>query len=188
MSQTTKRALEDSLKRLLQKKPLSKITVSEIAEDCGISRMTFYYHFKDIYDLVEWCCAEDVQRVLEGKLTFDTWQEAFLNIFQLVRENKPFVINILRGISREQLMNYVGPVVNDMVRTLVDKLSQGMSVSDEDKRFISDFYGYALVGVMLDWIEHDMREDPAAIVERTSTLVHGNITRALEAFRSDKSV
>ena len=59
MSQVTKRALEASLKSLLLQKPLSKITVTDITEDCGINRMTFYYHFKDIYDLVEWCCQED---------------------------------------------------------------------------------------------------------------------------------
>ena len=54
MSQITKRALEQSLKNLLLKKPLTKITINDIAEDCGINRITFYYHFKDIYDLVEW--------------------------------------------------------------------------------------------------------------------------------------
>ena len=59
MSQVTKRALEASLKKLLLEKPLHKITVSDITEDCGINRMTFYYHFKDIYDLVEWSCQED---------------------------------------------------------------------------------------------------------------------------------
>ena len=53
-SQLTKRALEESLKRLLLEKPLGKITIADITSDCGISRMTFYYHFQDIYDLVEW--------------------------------------------------------------------------------------------------------------------------------------
>ena len=53
-SHLTKRALESSLKRLLTEKPLAKITIADITEDCQISRMTFYYHFKDIYDLVEW--------------------------------------------------------------------------------------------------------------------------------------
>ena len=78
MSQTTKRALEDSLKRMLLKKSLDKITISDIAEDCGINRMTFYYHFKDIYDLVEWSCIEDAARALDGKKTYDTWQQGFL--------------------------------------------------------------------------------------------------------------
>lgn len=67
MSQVTKRALEASLKNLLLKKPLSKITINDITEDCGINRMTFYYHFKDIYDLVEWSCAEDAKRRWRAK-------------------------------------------------------------------------------------------------------------------------
>ena len=65
MSQITKRALEQSLKHMLLQKPLTKITINDIAEDCGISRMTFYYHFKDIYDLVEWACLEDARKALE---------------------------------------------------------------------------------------------------------------------------
>ena len=85
MSQITKRALEQSLKNLLQQKPLSKITISDITEDCGISRMTFYYHFKDIYDLVEWACAEDAARALQNKKTYDTWQQGFVQIFHAVR-------------------------------------------------------------------------------------------------------
>ena len=67
MPQKTKRALAASLKHLLLQKPLTKITIRDIAEDCGVSRMTFYYHFKDIYDLAEWTCAEDAARALEGK-------------------------------------------------------------------------------------------------------------------------
>ena len=74
MSSTlTKRALEQSLKRLLATKPLAKITIADITEDCGISRMTFYYHFKDIYDLVEWCLEEDAASVLNGAQTVETW-------------------------------------------------------------------------------------------------------------------
>ena len=60
MSQVTKRALEQSLKNQLLKKPLNKITVSNIADDCGINRMTFYYHFKDIYEM----CIRDRVRIM----------------------------------------------------------------------------------------------------------------------------
>ena len=94
MSQVTKRALEQSLKNLLLKKPLTKITIGDIAEDCGINRMTFYYHFKDIYDLVEWSCLEDARKALEEKKTYDTWQQGFLQIFEAVRDNKPFIMNV----------------------------------------------------------------------------------------------
>ena len=67
MPNTTKSSSEESLKRLLLKKPLDKITITDITTDCGISRMAFYYHFKDIYDLVEWSCVEDGTKSPSGQ-------------------------------------------------------------------------------------------------------------------------
>lgn len=100
MSNTTKRALENSLKQMLLKKPLDKITISDLTDDCGISRMAFYYHFKDIYDLVEWSCMEDATRALQGKKTYDTWHEGLKQIFEAVLENKPFIMNAYHALSR----------------------------------------------------------------------------------------
>ena len=70
---STKYELEVALKKYLLKKPLDKITIHELTDECGISRMAFYYHFKDIYDLAQWACLEDAKRVLNGKKTKDTW-------------------------------------------------------------------------------------------------------------------
>lgn len=186
MSQTTKRALGASLIRLLQQKPIDKITVSQLAAECGINRMTFYYHFKDIYDLVEWSFAQEVKRVLEGKLTYDTWQEGFLQIFRLAEENRLVVLNVYRGAGRDQIIRYLGPFVRQLVRHMVEELSRGMAVKEENKQFIAQFYEHAFVGVVLSWVEDGMRENPADIVERTSILIRGSVSRALEAFRTDR--
>lgn len=183
MSQTTKKALEASLKHLLLQKPLSKITINDIAEDCGISRMTFYYHFKDIYDLIEWVCVEDAAKALEGNKTYDTWQQGFLNIFQAVQENKPFILNVYHSVSREQVERYLYKVTYDLLIGVVEEKANGMTVRGEDKRFIADFYKYAFVGILLNWIKNGMKEDPAAIVDRLSVLIHGDITRALNNYR-----
>lgn len=188
MSQTTKRALAASLKTLLLQKPLNKITINDIAEDCGISRMTFYYHFKDIYDLVEWVCVEDAARALAGKKTYDTWQEGFLNIFQVVLDNKPFIMNVYRAVGRERVEQYLNPLVHSLVLGVVEEKSAGMAVSQEDKNFIAYFYEYAFIGIVLNWINDNMREDPAVIVERTSRLIHGNVVQGLNAFRTDRSL
>ena len=163
MSQVTKRALEASLKNLLLKKPLDKITINDITEDCGINRMTFYYHFKDIYDLIEWCCVEDAKKALEGKKTYDTWQQGFLQIFEAVLDNKPFILNVYHSVSREQVELYLYKLTYDLLIGVVEEKSAGMNVRDEDKKFIADFYKYAFVGLMLDWVKHDMKGDPHEI-------------------------
>lgn len=186
MSNITKRALEASLKNLLLQKPLNKITVGDIANDCGINRMTFYYHFKDIYDLIEWSCVEDATKALEGKKTYDTWQEGFLNIFNAVLDNKPFIMNVYRSVSREQIEMYLYKLTYNLLIDVVNEKSVGMTVSDEDKKFIADFYKYAFVGIMLNWIRNDMKEEPKQIVDRLSVLIHGNITRTLNNVRTDK--
>lgn len=186
MSQTTKRALAASLKNLLLQKPLPKITINDIAEDCGISRMTFYYHFKDIYDLVEWTCAEDAARALEGKKTYDTWQEGFLNIFHAVHANKPLIMNVYRSVSRERIEQYLNPLIHSLILGVVEEKSAEMAVSMADQQFIASFYEYAFIGIMLEWIGNGMKEEPATIVERTNSVVRGNILRALESFRTDR--
>ena len=183
MSQFTKRALEDSLKHLLLKKPLNKITINDIAEDCGINRMTFYYHFKDIYDLVEWSCLEDAQRALDGKKTYETWQEGFVQIFKAVQENKPFIMNVYRCVSREQVERYLTPLTDNLLMGVINELSRDMVVRDEDKAFIARVYSYAFVGLMLDWIKNDMRTDPKPLVERFALVIHDDLKGALERFR-----
>ena len=166
MADMTKQALGASLKRLLLTKPVTKITIHDIAEDCGISRGTFYYHFQDIYDLVEWTTREDARRVMEGNRSYDTWQQGFLNIFHAVEENKPFILNVYRHVSREQIEQFLYQVVYGLLRDVVEERSAGMTVKEEDKRFIADFYKYAFVGLMLNWIQGDMKEDPEAIIAR----------------------
>jgi probable dihydroxyacetone kinase regulator len=185
MSNTTKRALEASLKNLLLKKPLDKITINDIANDCGISRMTFYYHFKDIYDLVEWACIEDASKALDGKKTYDDWQQGFLQIFEAVLDNKPFILNVYHSVSREQVETYLYKLTYDLMIGVVEELAQNMAVKESDKAFIADFYKYALVGLMLDWIRNNMKEDPQKIIERLSILVQGNIAGALEHYRQN---
>ena len=183
MSQVTKRALEQSLKNLLLKKPLTKITVADIAEDCGINRMTFYYHFKDIYDLVEWSCLEDARRALDEKKTYETWQQGLLQIFQAVQENKPFILNVYRCVHREQVEKYLMPLVEDLLLGVIEEESCKMTVRDEDKRFIAQIYGFMLVGIMLDWIKDDMREDPKPIVDKLTKLLKGSMAEALSRFK-----
>ena len=183
MPQFTKFALEASLKHLLAQKPLNKITINDITEDCGINRMTFYYHFKDIYDLVEWSCLEDARKALEGKKTYDTWQQGYVQIFHAVRENKPFILNVYRCVGQAQVERYLTPLTDSLLMGVLDELSANMTVREEDKQFIARVYSYAFMGLMLDWIKQDMREDPELLVARFARVIQDDFAVALERFR-----
>lgn len=183
MSQVTKRALEQSLKNLLLKKPLTKITINDIADDCGMNRMTFYYHFKDIYDLVEWSCLEDAKKALEEKKTHDTWQEGFLNIFEAVLANKPFIMNVYHCVDREQVEKYLKPLTDNLILGVINEQAGNFTVREEDKEFIARVYSYIFIGIMLDWIKEDMKADPKQIVDRLAILIRDSLSEALSRFR-----
>ncbi len=185
MSQITKHALEASLKKLIVQKPVDKITIADITEDCGISRMAFYYHFKDIYDLIEWSFVEDAERIVGGKKTYDTWQQGFVNIFIAVLENKPFIYGVYHSVSREQVETYLYKLTFDLLMGVIDEQAKGMSVKESDKIFIADFYKYAFVGIVLEWIKSGMKQEPEQIVDHISTLISGDIYRALDKYRTD---
>lgn len=182
MSNTTKQGLEASLKRMMLKKPLDKITIRDITEDCGVSRMAFYYHFKDIYDLVEWACVEDASRALQGKKTYDTWQEGLVQIFEAVLENKPFILNAYRCISRDQMENFLFKLTYGLIRGVVDEQSRGVEISEADKTFIAEFYKYSFVGIMLDWIKQGMSADHLLLAEKVSRTMRGNVSNSIQNF------
>ena len=185
MPNTTKQALEASLKRMMLKKPLDKITIRDITEDCGISRMAFYYHFRDIYDLVEWACVEDAAAALQGKKTYDTWQEGLLQILEAVLENKPFILNAYRCISRDQMERFLFQLTYSLIRGVVDEKSQGMEISEADKGFIADFYKYSFVGVLLDWIRQGMTADHRTIAQKIGTTMQGTISNSIRNFAQE---
>ena len=183
MTTSTKYQLEAALKKYLLKKPLDKITIHDLTEECGISRMAFYYHFKDIYDLVEWSCLEDAKKALEEKKTHDTWQEVFVQIFDAVKNNKPFIMNVYNYIDRAQVEVYLTPLVDNLLMGVIEEESANISVRDEDKQFIAKIYGYVFIGIMLDWIKDGMNEDPVQIVDKLSILLKDSIANALQKFQ-----
>lgn len=185
MSAITKRALEASLKKLLLTKPLDKITISDITDDCGVNRMTFYYHFKDIYDLVDWVMQNDAAIAINGMKTYETWQKGFLSIFNHISENKTFFLNVYKCVSREQVESYLYKLTYDLLMGVIEEQSVGMHVRQEDKAFMADFYKYCFVGLVLSWIKEGMKKDPSEIVKKLNTLILGDLKLALKRFESE---
>ena len=187
-SLTTKKAIAYTFKDLLKEKPFNKITVNDISNQCNINRQTFYYHFQDIPDLVEWICIDDVDHLLKKKEEYETWEDKFLIVFKIMLEEKIFVENIYHSVSREVLRTNLYRLVYPIIYDEITKKSKGKSLREEDKKFITNFYKYAFVSIVFEWIDKDMYENPEMIVLKVSHLVTGTIDHAVQSLKeTDKS-
>ena len=182
MLKNSKEIFAESLKKMLEKKPLDHITVKDIVEDCGVSRQAFYYHFKDIYDLVEWIFIEESSATLANNRDIDTWQQGYCHVLMRLRDNKTLIINAYRSISREYLETFMYNVLFDVIYPVVEEQAVGMDVENKHKKFIAHFYSIAVVAMGLDWVRTGMKEDPEEITEQIATLVKGDFKKALSKY------
>lgn len=175
---TTKRAIGYAFKDLLKEKSFNKITITDIANNCAINRQTFYYHFQDIKDLVEWLCIDEVDNILNKNDECEKWEDKFLMIFEVVLNEKEVVENIYHSVSVEVLRTNLYRLVYPIIYSEIVEESKGKNLREEDKKFITDFYKYAFVSIVLDWIDKGMIENPEIIVLKVSNLITGTINHA----------
>lgn len=182
MYPTAKDALAESLKTLLEKKALDRITVKDVVENCGVTRQCFYYHFNDIYTLVEWIFLEEAKKAIAGKKDYDTWQQGFYQAFMAMLDKKVLVQNTFRSLGRDYLDRFMYDVLFDLVYEVVESQSVGIDVKTDNKRFIARFYTCAFIALGLDWIRTGMKEDPKDIIDQIAVLVKGDIRKAIEKY------
>ncbi|MGN0290378.1 MAG: TetR/AcrR family transcriptional regulator [Lachnospiraceae bacterium] len=188
MAKSTKWVLAESLRKLLTEKSFDKITVVDIVKDSGINRQTFYYHFKDIYDLVEWIFEEENMKELKEKVGYRTWEQGYWQILNYIKENKQFVKSIYYSSGREILTRFMYDAAYSFLLNSINEQAGVFEVRKEDKEFIANFYKHGFVGLILDWIAGGMKEEPQRIVERLSILIHGDIIKALKRFQVNKKL
>lgn len=177
---TTKQALANALKQLLQKKQITKITINDIAEACGISRMTFYYHFKDIYDLADWTLQEVLHTAIADNRTHDNWQQGFLNLLDVLKAHQPLILNVYRAIDREQVERYMRREVEALLLPVVEEQAAGLQISEKGKHMVAIFYTYAFMGIVLEWIQRNMQASPQEVADTTAAMIHSGFRNSLE--------
>ena len=97
-------------------------------------------------------------------------------------ENKPFILNAYRCISRDQMERFLFQLTYGLIRGVVDEKSEGAAISEADKTFIAEFYKYSFVGVLLDWIRQGMAADHRLIAEKIAVTMRGNVTNSIHNF------
>lgn len=179
MTQITKKALAESLKKQMQVTPLEQITVSDVVKECGLNRRTLYYNFHDIYDLLEWIFKVEIKGVLGENRTSQTWKTGFLQIFIYLKKNKKIVLNTYNSIDRDLLENHLYDEIFNVIIEVVNELAIGLNVSEEDKKYVAKFYKILFGGIIIDWIKNKMNEDPEKIINNLDKLISGDIYKAL---------
>lgn len=183
MSQLTKYAIIDTFLKLLSEKRLPRITVKEIADMCGINRMTFYYHFKDIYDLAD-CTLSEGFRKIAGSLDPDgkNWEQWQIALGHAARSHRSLMQNFMDAVPYERIVKYLYDETGPVLMTIIGTYDPEDRVSPENKHMIADFLKCAVVGMELEWIKSGMQESPESYTRRLRTLIRGVIPLTLSNF------
>ncbi|MDV3429674.1 MAG: TetR/AcrR family transcriptional regulator C-terminal domain-containing protein [Bacillota bacterium] len=162
----TRAAIANSMKQLMKIKPFNDISVNDIIKESGISRKTFYYHFKDKYDVVNWIFYIDVVDSILESTTLDNWAEGSLKLCRYIYDNRKFYTNAVNVTGQNSFTEYL----NNLTRLQVEKLSVqacgNCTMDKDDKEFMIDFFYNAFIGVFTGWINSGMKDTPEVIVRR----------------------
>ena len=171
-----------TLKQLLKRKSIQKITIQELADACGISRYTFYYHFTDIYDCFSWMLQEELRQCLQQVKTTKNWDEAVTSIFQSIRENKAIYRHLLNSPRPDLLHQFFYQEIRSLIHlylsvTLENKQYQA---SEAFLAFLADFYTSAAEGFLFNRIQTDGEYSDEQFKEYLYTILHGHTESTLK--------
>lgn len=183
-SQNTKQMLCNALITLSEKKPFSKISVSEIVNLCELNRKTFYYHFADVYDLLEWHLNNEINTSISA---FDTIYDLESTITYAVNymNQHPYLKKFIQDpLAKEKISNLLyeilSPILYDMIQHL--ETTHGKSMDHEFEEFLIKYFTRITVLSILDAIENPNNYDIEKTKQYISALfnmsVHGLFQQA----------
>ena len=171
-SMITKKTIAQALKELMGRHSFDKITVADITESCGLNRQTFYYHFNDKYSLLNWIFDQEVIGILKSGLTIDNWQQCILDMLAEMYKNERFYWNALRISPQSEFEVHLLSLAKAMFYIIIGKLVSEGQITEEEMRFMADFYAHGSVGIIVEWAKSGMRETPEHLTEMIFHLVN----------------
>lgn len=171
----TKYLLANGIKELMQTTPLAKISIKDISDFCNISRNTFYYHFKDKFDLVNWIFYTEITPKISEISDLENWHHGLISLCLYMKENKKFYINALNTEGQNSFSDCLMDFYQTLITNILTTYSQDINLSDMDIHIISRFYSHSLIGIILDWAKDGMNTDPTYAIDIINNLINGNI-------------
>ncbi|MCR5823890.1 MAG: TetR/AcrR family transcriptional regulator [Lachnospiraceae bacterium] len=176
MAAFTKKAIISTFVELLNEQPFDKITVKEIVERCEINRNTFYYHYKDIYELLTDVLQSDLKRAVENSENYDTWEKGIVDALSFAIRNKRAVYHIYNSANREILKDYFRDIIKDITAKFIRREAGTDNIPADDLAFLSRLLDEAVMGMFETWMEEGMTEDIEVKVAKAEYLFKG-VTR-----------
>ncbi len=178
----TKQAMYHALKKLITTKSINKITIKDITDTCGLNRQTFYYPFKDIYDLLEWSFQEEF-RFIDSYLQKPeyTWEEIFAGSVKYISQNKYICQCIVCGLARDQLILSLHNSIYEIVRKIILRSLPQNQIPEKYLDFTARFYTYALSNYLFDWVKNGMLETPEEVIDNFIFVVNHSLNGKTEA-------
>ncbi|MCD7762514.1 MAG: TetR/AcrR family transcriptional regulator [Lachnospiraceae bacterium] len=165
MAVKTKEIIIQTVMELLNERSFTKITVKDIVERCGINRNTFYYHFRDISDVMEFVFKREMDRIMETHLEADNVFDGLVQVVELLQENRRALLHIYRSLDRAVLQHQLDVMCEYIVSNYVLKARDYIDITklpQEDQRLMRSYQKCLLMGILLDWMENGMKEELAA--------------------------
>lgn len=167
----TKQAFMQALLTLTEKHDFSQITVSMLARQVGMHRQSFYYHFQDKYDLLAYTYQTiSFHYIDSGLVTLTNWLTQVEKMLTSIAEHKLFYLNTAASDQNTLLLTF-SRVVQGRLQDMLSELDPEHRLSEYDRQFYTEFFGYGCGGVLIDWIAGDFATPPQAIAQKLSKLV-----------------
>lgn len=126
-----------------------------------------------------WIFQTEAENAVLNEINRDNWQECLHIVFQYITENKDFIRNAYRSIGRDSLEQYLYKIQEHYIFSVIQDMDENKKISEDDRRFISRFLSYAIVGVILDWINAGMKEDQTMLKKKIFRMLDGQIEKFL---------
>lgn len=190
----TKNAIAAGMKELTKTKSFDKITVSDIAEICGLNRQTFYYHFQDKYDLVTWIYYHEVIEIVVDGLTYENSLEKVFQMLTKMKSEDYFFMSTLKSSVKSEFEECLFKVVGELFYEVIEKIASNKALESDkalessEIRFIADFYSFGVTGTIIAWATHGMKETPEYMANQIKILYRGTEEFATARYKEKHNV
>ena len=184
MRYNAKSVINVTFKELIAHKSIDKITVTEICEISGINRQTFYNHYAGLFDIFKYLFKKELFSDIDQDRTLDTWHGGFLATLHYLKRNSDMMMHVYDSTYRSEANAYFNELSSELMRNVMKECMMRKQITLEagDTRFIVNFYRHVFNGLMMDWVNEGMKDEPEILLRRLQVMLDGSIIRYIEIF------